>query len=73
MPALEAMQCILPALLCTAVHCSCNELSMYFSDARPPHVVRHFMVPSMKVAAVTESLADLLLSVSLSERRGSSQ
>ena len=32
MPALEAMQCILPALLCTAVHCSCNELSMYFSD-----------------------------------------
>ena len=31
-PALDALQCILPSLRCTAVHCACNEVSMYFSD-----------------------------------------
>jgi hypothetical protein len=31
-PALDAMQCILPSLLCTAVQGSCNQVSMYFSD-----------------------------------------
>ena len=34
MPALDAMQCILPSLLCTAVQGSCNQVSMYFSDVK---------------------------------------
>ena len=62
MPALDAMQCILPSLLCTAVQGSCNQVSMYFSDAEVPHLpaldtTKLGMIVSTFLAAYTTNVS----------------